>query len=143
MNRKERLKLICDLVEQHQIDTQEEIVERLQLAGVTATQATVSRDMKALGITKIPTVNNYYIYGLPKSKQTQDVRVDGYIRRIDVQENMIHLDVEPGSTTVVKRRILEQFSAQVFSVMSDDDSILIIVRLEADLTSVLQEIREW
>ena len=51
----------------YQIGTQEEIVEHLREAGISATQATVSRDIKELGIVKIPLKDNTYVYELPKS----------------------------------------------------------------------------
>ena len=46
----------------YQIGTQEEIVEHLKEAGISATQATVSRDIKELGIVKIPLRDNTYVY---------------------------------------------------------------------------------
>lgn len=67
MNKKERLEKIRRLVTDYQIGTQEEIVEHLKEAGITATQATVSRDIKELGIVKIPLRDNTYVYELPKS----------------------------------------------------------------------------
>ena len=54
MNKRERLEVIKDLVVRFPIDTQEEIVDRLKAMGVHATQATVSRDIKELGIIKVP-----------------------------------------------------------------------------------------
>ena len=54
MNKKERLEKIRRFVTDYQIGTQEEIVEHLKEAGISATQATVSRDIKELGIVKIP-----------------------------------------------------------------------------------------
>ena len=67
MNKKERLEKIRRFVTDYQIGTQEEIVEHLREAGISATQATVSRDIKELGIVKIPLKDNTYIYELPKS----------------------------------------------------------------------------
>ncbi len=67
MNKRERLEVIKDLVVRFPIDTQEEIVERLEAMGVNATQATVSRDIKELGIIKVPSADKGYIYGLPKA----------------------------------------------------------------------------
>ncbi len=67
MNKKERLEKIRRFVTDYQIGTQEEIVEHLKEAGITATQATVSRDIKELGIVKIPLRDNTYVYELPKS----------------------------------------------------------------------------
>ena len=45
MNKRERLEVIKDLVVRFPIDTQEEIVDRLEAMGVHATQATVSSDI--------------------------------------------------------------------------------------------------
>ena len=50
MNKKIRLEKIRKFVTDYQIGTQEEIVEYLKEAGISATQATVSRDIKELGI---------------------------------------------------------------------------------------------
>ena len=143
MNKKERLHLICDLVSRYQIDTQEEIVSRLQKAGVSATQATVSRDIKSLGIIKIPAANNSYVYGLPKAKAPRQASQSGYLRRAAIQDQMIHLDVEPGSTALIKRRLLERFSQQIFSVVSDDDSLLIIVKADQDAEAFAENLKEW
>ncbi len=143
MNKKERLQLICELVNQYQIDTQEEIVSRLQEAGITATQATVSRDIKVLGIVKVPTADNSYVYGLPKSKNRRQRQSPTYLKNAVSQGSMIHLDVEPGSTAVVKRQILTHFSPKIFSIISDDDSLLIIVKTGVDVSKFLQELREW
>ncbi len=67
MNKKDRLEKIRRFVSDYDIGTQEEIVEHLRESGITATQATVSRDIKELGIVKIPLKDNTYIYELPKT----------------------------------------------------------------------------
>ncbi|NQG96803.1 arginine repressor [Streptococcus suis] len=141
MNKKERLELIQDLVVRYPIDTQDEIVERLKDFGVQATQATVSRDIKELGIIKVPTADNTYIYGLPKPKQKLPETKS--ILDLRSMDKMIHIDLVPGSALVIKRQILEQFGDQIFSVIADDDSILLIVKGEDYLPQIQQTIRMW
>jgi len=140
MNKKERLNVIKDLVVRYPIDTQEEMVERLKEVGIHATQATVSRDIKELGIVKVP-VGKGYIYGLPKTGcskvQTKNVL------SIASMDKMLHLNLVPGSTAVVKRQILERFKDHIFSIITDDDSILIIVKEEMALPQIEQTIRVW
>ncbi len=140
MNKKERLILIKDLVLRYPIDTQEEMVEKLSEVGVHATQATVSRDIKELGIVKVP-VGKGYIYGLPKtgSSKVQNKNV----LSIASMDKMLHLNLVPGSTAVVKRQILERFKDHIFSIITDDDSILIIVKEEMALPQIEQTIRVW
>ena len=58
MNKKERLEKIRRFVNDFEIGTQEEIVTYLRQSGIKATQATVSRDIKELGIVKTPLKDN-------------------------------------------------------------------------------------
>lgn len=141
MNKKERLNLIKDLVVRYPIDTQEEIVDRLRDLNIIATQATVSRDIKELGIIKVPTGGKGYIYGLPKTATSKFQ--SNNVLAIRAMDKMLHLDLMPGSTAVVKRQILERFKEQIFSIVADDDSILVIVKEEAYLPQLEQTIKVW
>ena len=64
--KKSRLEEIITLVEQNDIETQEEITSLLKEAGYSVTQATVSRDIKKLGLIKMPGKTGRQIYTLPK-----------------------------------------------------------------------------
>ena len=64
MKKKDRLELIRKIVQENKITTQGELVRLLQAEGLKATQATVSRDINEIGITKVPTEDGSYIYGL-------------------------------------------------------------------------------
>lgn len=141
MNKKERLYLIKDLVVRYPIDTQEEIVEHLREHGINATQATVSRDIKELGIVKVPAEGKGYIYGLPRS--TSGKAQSKNVLSTASMDKMLHLNLVPGSTAVLKRQILERFKEQIFSIITDDDSILIIVKEEAYLPQIQQIIKAW
>lgn len=141
MNKKERLNLIKDLVVRYPIETQEEMVERLREFGIHATQATVSRDIKELGIVKVPSAGKGYIYGLPKSSSSKGHSHN--VLAISSMDKMLNLKLIPGSTAVVKRQILERFCDHVFSVIADDDSILIIVKEESYLPQIEQTIKVW
>ena len=103
MNKKERLEKIRRFVTDYQIGTQEEIVEHLKEAGISATQATVSRDIKELGIVKIPLKNNTYIYELPKSIVKSLQLAEDNIVSSELMGNMINLAVIPGNTIFVRR----------------------------------------
>jgi len=122
MNKKERLEKIRRFVTDYQIGTQEEIVEHLKEAGISAPQATVSRDIKELGIVKIPLKNNTYIYELPKSIVKSLQLAEDNIVSSELMGNMINLSVIPGNTIFVKSQLVEAFSEQIFSCLADDDS---------------------
>ena len=143
MNKKERLEKIRRFVTDYQIGTQEEIVEYLKEAGISATQATVSRDIKELGIVKIPLKNNKYIYELPKSIVKSLQLAENNIVGSERMGNMINLDVIPGNTAFVKRQLVDAFSDQIFNCLADDNSILIILRNEEDAKEMFEQVKNW
>lgn len=143
MNKKERLEKIRRFVTDYQIGTQEEIVEHLKEAGISATQATVSRDIKELGIVKIPLKNNTYIYELPKSIVKSLQLAEDNIVSSELMENMINLTVIPGNTTFVKSQLVEAFSKQIFSCLADDDSILIVARTAEAAEEIVEQVKKW
>ena len=53
---------IVELVSKHNIETQEELADRLKQEGFQITQATISRDIRDLKLTKVPT-DNIYVKG--------------------------------------------------------------------------------
>lgn len=140
MNKRERLELIKDLVVRYPIDTQEEIVERLKEFGIHATQATVSRDIKELGIIKVP-VDKGYIYGLPKAAKKK--QLSNNILQIKTMGQLVSLQLVPGSSAVVKRQILDQFEAEIFNILADDDSILIHLYSTEKLASLEETLKDW
>ena len=143
MNKKERLEKIRHFVSDYEVGTQEAIVEYLKQSGITATQATISRDIKELGIVKIPQKDNTYIYELPKSASTSLKLADNNILDSELLRNMINLRLVPGSTAFVKRQIVEDFSDDIFSILADDDTILLIFRNEEMAHKVLEKIKNW
>jgi len=143
MNKKERLEKIRRFVTDYQIGTQEEIVEHLREAGISATQATVSRDIKELGIVKIPLKDNTYIYELPKSIVRSLQLAENNIIHAERMGYMINLQVIPGNTIFVKSQLMTVFSDQIFSCIADDDSILMVLRSEETAKDIFEQVKNW
>ena len=143
MNKKERLEKIRRFVTDYQIGTQEEIVEHLREAGISATQATVSRDIKELGIVKIPLKDNTYIYELPKSIVRSLQLAENNIIHSERMGNMINLQIIPGNTAFVKSQLMTVFSDQIFSCIADDNSILMVLRSEETAKDIFEQVKNW
>ena len=143
MNKKERLEKIRRFVTDYQIGTQEEIVEHLKEAGISATQATVSRDIKELGIVKIPLKDNTYIYELPKSIVRSLQLAENNIIHAERMGHMINLQVIPGNTIFVKSQLMTVFSDQIFSCIADDNSILMVLRSEETAKNIFEQVKNW
>ena len=143
MNKKERLEKIRRFVTDYQIGTQEEIIEHLREAGISATQATVSRDIKELGIVKIPLKDNTYIYELPKSIVRSLQLAENNIVHAERMGYMINLQVIPGNTIFVKSQLMTVFSDQIFSCIADDNSILMVLRSEETAKNIFEQVKNW
>ena len=143
MNKKEILEKIRRFVTDYQIGTQEEIVEHLREAGISATQATVSRDIKELGIVKIPLKDNTYIYELPKSIVRSLQLAENNIIHAERMGHMINLQVIPGNTIFVKSQLMTVFSDQIFSCIADDNSILMVLRSEETAKDIFEQVKNW
>jgi transcriptional regulator of arginine metabolism len=111
MKKNDRLELIRKIVQENKITTQGELVKLLQNEGLKATQATVSRDINEIGITKVPTEDGSYIYGL----STVPRRVGGTsvaprrLLRVDRQHAFMNIVVQPGTSRLIKKILLDEY----------------------------------
>lgn len=151
MKKSERLELIKKIVAENAVETQHDLLKLLEAEGLTLTQATISRDMNEIGIIKVPSVDGQYIYGLSKDKTKKVGQVSVPIKstvlavseETEGLENMINLDVIPGNSRLIKRFLLEDFKDSLFSVIADDDSLLVVAKTAEDAAAIRQEVRKW
>lgn len=71
-NRNQRVKVMIDIIRNQCVGSQEELAAKLEAAGFKVTQATLSRDLKMLKTTKVPTDRGTYMYVLPDSNSLKD-----------------------------------------------------------------------
>nr|BAD18316.1 arginine repressor [Geobacillus stearothermophilus] len=69
MNKGQRHIKIREIIMNNDIETQDELVDRLREAGFNVTQATVSRDIKEMQLVKVPMANGRYKYSLPSDQR--------------------------------------------------------------------------
>ena len=71
-NKKDRLQHILEIIRTHKVRCQEDLVRELSHRGFAVTQATLSRDLKSLRVTKIATETGGYLYIVPNSNEVKD-----------------------------------------------------------------------
>lgn len=71
-NRKKRVEVIVDIINRQSVGSQEELANLLLKEGYKVTQATLSRDLKMLKTTKVPTDRGTYMYILPDTNVIKD-----------------------------------------------------------------------
>jgi len=76
MSKVQRQQAIARLIEQHQVTNQPQLVELLAAEGITATQATVSRDLDDLGAIKVRVPGGHTVYAVPEFAPERVAPVD-------------------------------------------------------------------
>lgn len=104
-NRKKRVEVIIELIKTQCISSQEELSLMLKERGFSVTQATLSRDLKMLHTTKVPTDRGTYLYVLPDSNSLKDKLLStGQMNmNANYQSGFISLSIS-GNMAVIKTR---------------------------------------
>lgn len=142
-----RQQAIIDLIERMDIDTQEEIVERLREEGFQVTQATVSRDIRELKLSKIPSKNGKqkYIF-LQNSREHLG---DKYIRiftegliSMDVAQNILVIKTVSGMAMAVAAALDAMHFQEIVGSIAGDDTIMAALRSAEDAVAVMDKIND-
>ena len=128
MKKSERIDLIKKILVEQDIMTQDDLVSALLNLKIEITQATVSRDMRELRLVKVPAKTGGYRYALPESNRpnTDTEFFKSVIGEIKRQGNQLAIRTSPGSAMLLKNLLLTRFEPLIFTVLSDDDTILLI-----------------
>ncbi len=145
--KKNRLNKIIDIITAHEVETQDELISYLQEAGFVVTQATVSRDIRELGLTKIVTGRGSYRYVLPKEdKDARRLQISHALAetivRVEVAQNIIVLHTYAGMAQAVALEVDHLSHPDLLGCVAGDDTILIVARDNASALSLGQQMQE-
>jgi transcriptional regulator of arginine metabolism len=133
LSRTDRLTLIARLLSGRRFSNQEELAAALARAGVEATQATLSRDLRSLGVAKRsgPDGSNWYELPTPatealdRGRQMLDLKI--FVNEVRIAQNLAVVKTPPGHASAVARAIdLTGFQALVGTVAGDDTVLCIM-----------------
>ncbi|AGB40539.1 arginine repressor [Halobacteroides halobius DSM 5150] len=148
MKSKRQLKII-ELVEEEEIQTQSKLAKRLKEEGIEVTQATVSRDIKQIGLIKVPMQEGGYKYSLPP-QQKKKINVQGRMKRmfqdsvveIDYSSNLIVVNTLPGAAQGIAALFDNIKLDKVIGTIAGDDTVLLIVKPEEAVPEVMDELNQ-
>jgi transcriptional regulator of arginine metabolism len=142
MNKNFRQGQIVKIIRSKEIYTQDELARELQAVGIPATQVTLSRDIRELGLVKTP--NGYR--ALPAEAggaELADV-VNEYLQDIRIAQNQVVLKTSPGNANSLAVVLDREELDEVVGTLAGDDTILVItpdnetaLRLRQRLLSLL------
>lgn len=145
---------ILEIISKYDVETQEELTEYLKAEGFAVTQATVSRDIKALRLIKVAAntsaSDNKYKYSVNNSKDENDSALGAKFKSI-LGQSVVSIE-SAGNLVVVKTYAgMAQASAAALDSMNikntlgtiaGDDTILIVVRTNDDAAEFVRKIEK-
>ena len=134
-----RQNAILEIVEREAITSQEQLRNRLKLRGIEATQATLSRDIRALELVKRAANGAYSRAGAATDNDAAEIvetAVSDYLRRHERVEQMLVLKTDPGNAQPLALAMDRARLPQVAGTIGGDDTILVICRAVEDAQSL-------
>ena len=143
-----RQSAILEIVDHEAITSQEQLRERLRDRGIGATQATLSRDIRDLGLIK-RAVDGAYRRGSGEVSTAIDpeeecrAAVDDYLRRYDVVDQLVVLKTDAGQAQPLAVAIDRAGLTEVVGTIAGDDTILVICRSAPDAAGLSKRLDQW
>lgn len=144
--KKSRHQKIKELVEELEIETQEELADKLKEAGYAVTQATVSRDIRELKLSKVPIGDGRQKYTI--LVHSDHYLSDKYIRvlkngfiSMDMAQNILVVKTVSGMAMAVAAAIDAMKLKEIVGSIAGDDTIMMAVRTVEDTQAVMDKIR--
>lgn len=145
--KKHRHGKIIEIIEKIDVETQEELASLLQQAGFVVTQATVSRDIRDLQLSKVPSTMGKQKYIVLKRDENQ--LNDKYIRvlqdgfySMDIAQNILVIKTISGMAMAVAVAVDALKFPEVVGSIAGDDTIMIAVRTDEDTKLLMHRIQD-
>ena len=138
---------IIDMINQYDIETHEELADRLNAEGFSVTQATVSRDIRELKLSKISTdygKQKYIIHQLKNDGMDEKyVRIlrDGYAS-MEMAQNILVIKTVSGMAMAVAAALDNMNCKEIVGCIAGDDTIMCAIRTVDDTILVMEKIRK-
>jgi transcriptional regulator of arginine metabolism len=140
---------ISRFLESEEVSSQAQLVDLLAAEGVTATQATVSRDLDDLGAIKVRARGGVTVYAVPELPKDQ-VPPEDHLRRVlgdwvvDVAHSgsLVVLRTPPGSAHVVGSALDRSSLPEVLGTVAGDDTLIVVADEEVGGSSLADQLRE-
>lgn len=140
-----QLKLI-EIINKNEIETQEALAEALRNEGYLVTQATVSRDIKDLGLIKVMTPNKTYKYAQPAStEQKSSGKMLNLFREcvisIDYVGHLIVIKTVSGGANSAATLVDKLNFPEVMGCVAGDDTILVVIKDQQKIVPIVEKLK--
>jgi transcriptional regulator of arginine metabolism len=142
----ERHRLIESVVSRKRVGTQFELLDALADSGCSVTQATVSRDIRELGLEKTHDQFGRPRYALPNATRRSDPVealnsvLGQFGRKVTPAGNIVVLLSELGAAPAIARALDQLRHERVVGTLAGDDTVLVIAPSERDARALAREL---
>ena len=145
-DKKTRLEVLRMIVASQQLESQEELLVELDKAGFPCGQATLSRDLHLLRISKVRMMNGRSVYALSKEGQYIPAPALSEANKgrwsVDFSGNLMVIHTPPGHASMVAYRLDNAHTMLILGTVAGDDTILAVLKEDAEREEVLRLVRE-
>lgn len=149
MSKNARRLRIVSLISEYEISTQEELVSLLNNEGFNATQATVSRDIKELSLTKIKGTIKNYKYAMPKKSEKPVITEDKvitllktFIVSVQNAKNLVVIKTLEGNGSSCGMSVDKLGIKEIVGSIAGDDTLLVVTASDEDALFVANYFRD-
>ncbi|TMK77897.1 MAG: arginine repressor [Actinobacteria bacterium] len=146
LGKDERQRLITSVVSRRRVGTQHELLAALLRAGCRVTQATISRDIRELGLEKTHDVLGRPRYVAPQAIRSTDPRdalagvLSQFGRRVMAAQNIVVVHSELGSAPAVARALDRLEHPRIVGTIAGDDTCVAITRTGREAAAIAREL---
>lgn len=146
LDKPDRQRLVASIVTRRRVGTQHELLAALDRAGCRVTQATVSRDIRELGLEKTHDVLGRPRYVLPQDARRGDPQdalsavLTQFGSRAVAAQNIVVVHSELGSAPAIARALDRLDHPQILGTLAGDDTCLVVARNAADASAIAREL---
>ena len=138
---------ILELIHEYEIETQEELAQRLEEAGFKVTQATVSRDIRELCLTKVANKKGRSVYAVLQgqnpnlSEKYSRVLRDAFVS-MDTAQNILVIKTVPGMAMGVAAALDELKFSEIIGSIAGDDTVISVIKTSDQSLLVMEKLRK-
>lgn len=143
--KRERHEVVVELINKYDIETQEELASYLRKEGFEVTQATVSRDIRELNLSKISAGNGRQKYIILSNDDTRlgdkYIRVlrDGFVS-MNMAQNILVIKTVQGMAMAVAAAIDAMKLPEIVGCIAGDDTIMAAIKTSDDTRTVMEKL---
>jgi transcriptional regulator of arginine metabolism len=124
MNKSFRQGQILKIIRSKEIYTQDELARELQAVGIPATQVTLSRDIRDLGLAK--TANGYRPMPVESTGPSLEYVINEFLQDIRIAQNQLVLKTSPGNANALAVVLDREELEEIVGTLAGDDTVLVI-----------------